>query len=136
MTINVLHITNIQETFDTIYKHLLDQGGKSVDRDTGICMYRGPNGTKCAIGCLIPDDKYDPKWERLPIGDLTGVITFDNAHTYDMCKQCQSAHDRYNKGLDGDWTNYIKVSLLEIATQCKLIIPVNIESVNIESVIA
>ena len=29
----------------------------------GRCKYRGPDGTKCAIGCLIPDEKYTPALE-------------------------------------------------------------------------
>ena len=27
-------------------------------------MYRGPNGLKCAIGCLIPDKKYLKRWDK------------------------------------------------------------------------
>ena len=29
----------------------------------GSCMYRGPNDTKCAVGCLIPDSVYKPGME-------------------------------------------------------------------------
>lgn len=39
---------------------MLEQGKRSVDSEDKIaCRYRGPEGTKCAIGHLIPDELYD-----------------------------------------------------------------------------
>jgi len=52
-----------QEVFDKVATHLLTQMVRSADEDG--CLYRGPNGLKCAIGCLIPDDKYDSGMEGL-----------------------------------------------------------------------
>lgn len=54
-----------QEIFDTVAKHLLTQNARSVGSyfETGGCRYRGPNGLKCAVGCLIPDELYDPEME-------------------------------------------------------------------------
>ena len=51
-----------QETFDTVAKHLLTQGTKSKKGQT--CMYRAPDGTKCAIGCLMADEDYSNKMEQ------------------------------------------------------------------------
>lgn len=53
-----------QKTFDTVVAHLRRQGCKSADLFG--CLFRGPNGLKCAAGCLIPDSDYDPKWENYP----------------------------------------------------------------------
>jgi len=53
---------NRQEIFDTVAKHLLTQKVKSK---AAICLYRGPNGTKCAIGALIKDEFYDIEMECL-----------------------------------------------------------------------
>lgn len=50
---------NPQEIYDTVKKHLLTQMAKSVHPVEGYCMYRNPNGLKCAVGCLIPDELYD-----------------------------------------------------------------------------
>ena len=47
-----------QQIFDKVATHLLTQGAKSMMGDT--CRYRGSNGAKCAVGCLIKDDHYDP----------------------------------------------------------------------------
>src|SRR5574338_424884 len=49
-----------QETFNTVAAFLLKQGPA---RDEYGCLYRGPNNTKCAAGCLIPDDKYEKRFD-------------------------------------------------------------------------
>lgn len=56
-----------QETFDKVTRHLLTQ--KAVSELKGVgCRYRADNGLKCAVGCLIPDDKYSPDIEGTPVG--------------------------------------------------------------------
>lgn len=50
-----------QEIFDTVAKHLLTQNERASNN--GACMYRAPNGCKCAVGCLIPDELYSPYFE-------------------------------------------------------------------------
>ncbi len=58
---------NKQEVFDKVANHLLTQNRKAIN--TGNlspyvkCVYRTKDGRKCAIGCLIPDDQYDPHIE-------------------------------------------------------------------------
>lgn len=54
---------NKQEIFETVSKHLFAQGERSYDEVECICQYRGPDGTKCAIGALIPDELYDRKMD-------------------------------------------------------------------------
>jgi hypothetical protein len=52
---------NKQEAFDKAVKGIILQGGPS--REGTGCLYRGPDGKKCAIGHLIPDELYDPDME-------------------------------------------------------------------------
>lgn len=52
---------NNQEVFDKVVEHLVAQGQPA--REGFKCFYRGPNGTKCAVGCLIPDELYDEAME-------------------------------------------------------------------------
>lgn len=52
-----------QEIFDTVLAHLRKQGKASSAG--GACMYRGPGGTACAVGCLIPDELYDSLIENV-----------------------------------------------------------------------
>jgi hypothetical protein len=52
-----------QAVVDKVLKHLWDQGKASTyvcihEPNIGGCAYRGMDGTKCAIGILIPDDIY------------------------------------------------------------------------------
>lgn len=52
-----------QNTFNIVAAHLLKQKKQSIKEDGIICLYRGPNGLKCAAGALIPDELYNPKME-------------------------------------------------------------------------
>jgi hypothetical protein len=50
------------QMFSKVQAHLLGQLEQSQN-DAGECVYRGPNGTMCAIGCLIKDEHYRPEFE-------------------------------------------------------------------------
>ena len=61
----------VQQTFDKVADHLMtqmEQSTSTVTVDSGFfttdCAYRGENGKMCAVGCLIPDDLYDPRMEN------------------------------------------------------------------------
>jgi hypothetical protein len=60
-----------QEVFDTVTAHLLTQKECSKNAN-GNCAYRGLNGLKCAAGCLIPDECYNPDMEGSNWGTLIG----------------------------------------------------------------
>lgn len=47
-----------QQAFDKAYTNLMtmkERAGRTTD-GRFICMYAAPNGTSCAIGCLLPRD--------------------------------------------------------------------------------
>lgn len=52
---------NNQEAFDKVCDHLMQMIVPS--KEDGLCVYRGENGLKCAIGTLIPDELYFPSLE-------------------------------------------------------------------------
>lgn len=67
-----------QEIFNKVYLHLKKQGckaGTMTAFKSFNCAYRGPNNTSCAVGCLIPDELYDPEIEGVgvEIGSLCGM---------------------------------------------------------------
>ena len=65
-----------QEIFDVVLAHLRKQGEAAVD-DLDECQYRGPDGTSCAVGCLIPDELYDPLIENVSaIQIMEGHVPF------------------------------------------------------------
>ena len=59
--------------FARISIHLVTQGrrswGRPPDGDESCCLYRGPDGTMCAIGCIVPDELYRPDIEGLGLED-------------------------------------------------------------------
>jgi hypothetical protein len=59
-----------QEIFDKVVNHLATQKVQSKAR---ACLYRGPNGTKCAFGIFIPDEVYSANLETHMAGILLGV---------------------------------------------------------------
>ncbi|CAB3802976.1 hypothetical protein LMG28614_05713 [Paraburkholderia ultramafica] len=55
--------------YERVRHHLLAQQAVSED-ETGSCRLRGYQGRKCAIGCLIREEYYDPALEQLGISYL------------------------------------------------------------------
>lgn len=91
-----------QEIFDTVVSHLMTQRVQSAD-ESGDCLYRGPDGLSCAVGCLIPDDLYDVKMD-VPEFDsgfgtgITSIIDQFNFPKYfheniDLLVELQRFHD-------------------------------------------
>lgn len=62
---------NNQTIFNTVANHLLTQNEQSTEN--GTCRFFASNGNKCAIGCLIPIDRYTPDLE------ITEKITPSNS---------------------------------------------------------
>lgn len=91
-----------QEIFDKVAAHLLRQGRKSQSTDewSTYCLYRGPDGTKCAVGCLISDEAYKPYLERKgadeqPVLDAlaaSGIVDPDKTFLRDL----QILHDQFS----------------------------------------
>ncbi len=84
-----------QEIFDTVVAHLRKQGRKSYDGR--ICLYRGPNGTKCAAGCLIPDELYTPGIEGTwwKSGDLDAIRKHVGEEHSNLIVDLQDTHDGF-----------------------------------------
>ena len=59
---------NRQEIFTQVATHLLTQKKKSTNGK--FCQYRGPNGTSCAVGCLISNEFYDRSMEGETVEDI------------------------------------------------------------------
>lgn len=96
---------NKQQIFDTVVKHLAAQKTRSYGtyKSHGVwstsCLYHGPNGTKCAVGCLIPDEKYSPDMEGLNVYriNLEEILCLDHDYVVNevvsMLLELQRCHD-------------------------------------------
>ena len=103
-----------QEIFDVSTKALIEQGFPSYDPDYGgTCYYRGPNGTKCAIGHLIPDDKYDPDFEgQNATPEICRAARIEFLANTTLAGGLQEAHDVWIGALGGTnipcWANRLR----------------------------
>lgn len=84
-----------QEIFDKVLFSLRKQGKASTKY--GRCMYRGPDGLKCAVGHLIEDADYRPAWEGRSVHDLlvTGAAPEHLYGNGELLSRLQHAHDSY-----------------------------------------
>lgn len=58
---------NKQEIYDKVKAHLLAQGRRALRPGSKrACVYRAPNGDKCAAGVLIADEHYSEDLEGKP----------------------------------------------------------------------
>lgn len=91
---------NKQEIFNTVVTHLAKQGWQ---RSTGegpfkeTCVYRGPNGRKCAAGALIKDAFYTPDLETNEVygSDVTDALMKSGVPEGEIpfVQRCQWVHD-------------------------------------------
>ncbi len=110
-----------QETFDKVVKHLFTQGRRSTAPDNGACMYRSADGLKCAIGVLIPDEKYDPSFEGMPITRLGWLPNFEvPIRNLGLLDSLQRVHDEPQSWNERGPTDYMVSKLKGIAEDFKL----------------
>lgn len=91
-----------QELFDAVARHLLTQKVRSGDGPAN-CLYRGPDGRKCAMGIFIPDADYQPRMETVSIivplvWDTTGLSRGLERAAQDL----QAIHDSVDPGMWAD----------------------------------
>jgi len=97
ITLKTLPQATEQEVFDQVTKHLLEQNKKSMKRIDGkdTCSYRGDDGLKCAAGCLIADDEYNPKIENCSWDCLEerGGIPAEHARLIELLQHIHDSKD-------------------------------------------
>lgn len=81
-----------QEVFDKAVEHLLKQNCKS-ENEWGNCLYRDPNGLKCAAGPFIPDSIYNPEMEGKGWYTLTNIYSELKSQNDELIFQLQRIHD-------------------------------------------
>ena len=91
-----------QEIFNKVATHLFTQGKRAMldpTCDSGQCVYRGPNGSKCAVGVLIPDKLYRKGMEMRTINGLLDdeevVLPAWMAENRELLWSLQCVHDQH-----------------------------------------
>lgn len=83
-----------QELFDTAVIGIFGQGRLAMSE--GQCLYRAPDGTKCAVGWNMPDEEYKDSLEGLGVSNSNEVPPAAGVHIKDVpfMAQVQDAHDQ------------------------------------------
>ena len=95
--------TKKQKFFNTSYAGLRDQGF-NMSEDFS-CMYRSDNGRRCALGFLIPDDKYNQNIEGSGPGEVAHLIVGDDfdSDVVKFFEDLQVCHDESSSSEDMKW---------------------------------
>lgn len=85
---------------------------KSVT-ETGACRYRGPEGSRCAVGVFIPDELYSRTMDTDNYTDVDNILkNYPELQSsmpleLDALKILQSIHDGRSKNIKQDLLNWV-----------------------------
>lgn len=117
----------IQEAFDKIATHLLTQQEKALDGGNN-CAYLTEEGLKCAIGCLIPEDKYDITMEGFGVREMRELdYWMDELHLDDVIEEnmmnfyteMQDTHDAWPVD---EWPWRLKMVASDYGLDCDVVL--------------
>lgn len=92
-----------QETFDRVIKAVIKQGKPAMNIHT--CVYRAEDGSKCAAGHLIPDEKYVPA--TMAMGVVSKIsnpavynLIVEEGHDPELVRALQRCHDSASRDVN------------------------------------
>jgi hypothetical protein len=132
MSLKKMATMSLQEIFDFAVNHLRTQGVPSVAPDGARqCLYRGPDGTKCAFGAFISDDEYLPHMEGKTVFVLARnsyLPATASDEQLSLLYSLQLAHDETQAVLDvdgdlipGTYLERLEASLRDVAKKHNLV---------------
>lgn len=71
-TVERIKSSTLRILFDVMANHLMTQRRASFDEIFRMCMYRSPDGLKCAVGVLIDDQEYTIDLEGNEVDRILG----------------------------------------------------------------
>lgn len=87
-----------QEFFDAAFEVIIAQGPSKYD---GQCVYRSPEGHKCAFGLFIPNSEYRGEFEGTDVMSLDAKFNLGmDRESIRFFRLLQSSHDGAGMGLD------------------------------------
>lgn len=121
-------VTDPQAIPDLVVRALRKQGKPSVDPDSTRCLYRAPDGSKCAAGHWLPDELYTPRMENRSIFSLSLNFHIPRAAA-SLLSDLQAAHDglvdkRFDPAHDG-WLQRFETRARHAAKRHDLVYPEN-----------
>jgi hypothetical protein len=73
VTTIMLPLLSAQDVFDIVATAMLRQNARAT-ADGVKCMYRAPDGKRCAIGWLMPDEVYERSLEFFGVRDIAARL--------------------------------------------------------------
>lgn len=123
-----------QEAFDTVWDYFVTQERPYSMDDENTCQYRGNDGTKCAVGCLIPDSIYKEDmecWPSIPglLHVFPEVMELFTGIEDSFLIRLQESHDdaadlAAGQRDDALFTTQVRDNLILVANQYDLVVPV------------
>ena len=92
-----------QKIFDTVATHLAVQGFRAWNKLLEQCVFRAPDGSKCAFGIFIPDDIYKRSMEDYGVETLIDEapeLRHEFKDHIEFLVTLQKIHDNHN-----NWTS-------------------------------
>lgn len=85
----------VEEAYRTIREYFTRPGAVlGYDEEYDCCCYRTSNGHKCAVGCLIPDEKYSQSFEGKLVRDFVCDLNWNITNrTLEFLERVQTLHD-------------------------------------------
>lgn len=118
-----IHFTP-EDLFRTVARHLFRQGCQStLENNSNECLYRGPQGRKCAVGFLIPDSSYSSAMEGRGIDslieDFGGVLPRAILDNSSLLLRLQQLHDSYIPSPSFTFREHLLYELTGLAVEQK-----------------
>jgi hypothetical protein len=78
-------------------------GYPSYSEDGDQCLYRASDGNQCLVGCFMPDDLYEGRFEGEPAEVIYDIMPDKMPIVRTMLRKLQIFHDdhAYEKSADG-----------------------------------
>lgn len=113
---------SLQEIFGKAVGGVIRQGRPSMNSTSSTsrsCVYRGPDGLKCAAGHVIPDEAYDRSYESCGFGVVGLRLGVDPERRY-FIGRLQGAHDAKARMPLLKWREFFKAYARSLGDQYRL----------------
>lgn len=121
----------MQDAYTKAYRGLESQNWRqstqSTGDDSGMCVYRGTEGRKCAVGWVIPDAVYTPGMEGKGVTFAMVEELYPDLNEADQCSMQDFLRDLQNLHDDCEGAK-MKNAFVVYGRNHELVIPENTES--------
>ena len=127
----VVDLSDRQAILNYVYTHFItNKAPPSLVKSSGQCVYKGPNGARCAFAVLFTNPDDPALFEGLVASSILGKLYEEDVVPVAIARDnffndLQKAHDQAAKGSDSDesFRNYMAGSFVKLASTWNLVSP-------------